>query len=363
MDQLITEFKLRTITKNNKTYINLNDVKSRLYIPDILKLIDDEHIEYRRIDNNDDDDKINFDAYASFSDIKRILTTHKSHPEHYNAHKILGIKNTYRKKDEIRILAEVYEHFRADYNIIYQYSFLEFKIDAHIVIEITQQGGIVIEIDEGGHKTYNKKDNEERQKIIESCGFCFIRINPNKYDKDEIIEQIKEIINEYEMMYTIDVSPDTMWKQMQDKTIDRDFYNFMGKSVVSNKRYSVEFDDVVKYLSYSSRGSATKLLRRKFKPNIEYIELTKDELTNRDDIFMFNCLSMKKSNRETKNNRGGHNKKYIFMCKQKETKDKRGGHKILGIQVTYRKKDEFKILVDIYGHFQRDYNIMYQYPF
>jgi hypothetical protein len=155
---------LRTIVRNNETYINLHVAKARLYINDVEKLIDEEYIVFHEKNKDADDDGsiIGDELYGLSSEIKCVLEKCNSHPEHYNAHKILGIKVKYRKNDELRILADTYKHFRADYNIIHQYPFLEFYMDAHIVLEITQQGGIVIEIDDNNHKSYSKKDNEDR---------------------------------------------------------------------------------------------------------------------------------------------------------------------------------------------------------
>lgn len=309
MQSLIKEFKLRTVSKKDKLYINRNDIKNKLHISNLSKLIDKKYVIYEEINKDEDDlDNLTVEMFILSSQVKNILEKINSHPEHYNAHKILDIEKNYHKKDEIEILAEIYKYFRHEYNIIYQYPFLEFKLDVCIVIEISSYGGIVIEIDENGHNTYDSKSNEERQIILESCGFHFIRINPTKYDKNEILDKVKKEIREYELIHTIDIEPDALWKELQNKSIDKDFFNFIGKSIVCNKKYCVDFDDVLKYLDYSQKHSAKKLLTDKFKNSVDYVILTQKELKIRTDIFYSTVHESKKGS-------GGHNKEYIFLTK------------------------------------------------
>ncbi|UMZ07900.1 hypothetical protein [Acanthamoeba polyphaga mimivirus] len=67
----------------------------------------------------------------------------------------------FKKKNEIKTLATIYNHYRNNYNLHYQYPALDFQIDTvikinkdtenesnNIVIETTNTGGIAIEIDE-----------------------------------------------------------------------------------------------------------------------------------------------------------------------------------------------------------------------
>ena len=65
----------------------------------------------------------------------------KSHPEHHNAHKTLGLIFNFTKNDEVKTLSIIYEHYRHTYNMHYQHPELEFKMDLKMVIEIDQMGG------------------------------------------------------------------------------------------------------------------------------------------------------------------------------------------------------------------------------
>ncbi len=309
MNSLIKEFNLHTVIHNDDRYIRCNDLKTKLHVKNLSKLIDKKYVIYEEMNDEKDIDNLIVEMFIHESQVKNIIKQVNNHPEHYNAHKILGIEQKYHKKDEIKILAHIYKHFRSDFNIIYQYSFLEFKLDVNIVIEIGGNGGLVIEIDEHNHNKYDEQSMEERQVILESCGFHFIRIDPKEYDKDEILEQIKKEIREYELIYSIDINPDALWKELQNKSIDKDFFNFIGSSIVCNKKYCVDFDDVVKYMEYAKKYNAKKLLLEKFTVNIDYIILKQEDLKNRDDIY---CTHEVRTN---KNVRGGHNREYIFLTK------------------------------------------------
>lgn len=301
MESLVAEFGLRTITKNDMLYICHSDIKNKLHVKAIF---DKKHIIYEELNSDENVDNTIIDAFVAELEVKNALVNSTSHPEHFNAHKILGVKRTFRKKDEITILANVYKHYRHKYNIVYQYQFLEFKLDANIMIEIGSNGGLVIEIDEHGHQRYDEQSNEERQIILESCGYHFIRIDPDDYDEKDFIEKIDKQIREYELIYSIDINPEALWLELQDKSIDRDFFNFIGKSIVCTKKYCVDFDDVVKYLEYSRKSHAKRLLLDKFSASIDYVILKEKELKHRNDIFT--C---------PEKGRSPPNKEFIFLTK------------------------------------------------
>ena len=48
MKKLIKEFRLRTVKRNKKLYINFNDIKSKIHIPDLSKLITNKYIIYEK---------------------------------------------------------------------------------------------------------------------------------------------------------------------------------------------------------------------------------------------------------------------------------------------------------------------------
>ncbi|BCS83606.1 hypothetical protein QLL95_gp0517 [Cotonvirus japonicus] len=164
IDQLIMDFNLELKLINYVVWINLDCVESKLFIDKKYKNL---------IDYNDENHirVIGKRYYISEHKLIEYIKQLKSHPEHYNAHKILGINSKFHKRDEIEILASIYNHYRSEYNMHYQHPELEFKIDTNIVIETGVTGGLAIEIDESNHSSYKKKDHEDRQKILEATLF------------------------------------------------------------------------------------------------------------------------------------------------------------------------------------------------
>jgi prophage antirepressor-like protein len=188
---------------------------------------------------------------------------------------------------------------------------------------------------------YTKENDEDRQAILESCGFHFIRIVPDEYDEEVLIKKIEEEIKEYELLYVIDIDPEKLWDELQDASIDVDFFNFIGKSIVSNKKYCTDFEDIVKYLQYSNKANAKKLLLEKFNINIDFILIKQNDLKNRDDIF---CSSILMSNNLSA--QGGHNKQYIFLSKF-------AFYTFALLAQTTKGKQIRKWIVDVYGKYQQ----------
>jgi prophage antirepressor-like protein len=308
LKQLIKEFNIQHITKNNTFYLHCLDLKNKLHLNSANELFLDEDNKYTETKKNADGE---LEAYLESDIVIKLLKQSKNHPEHYNAQKILGFDIKYKKQQEIETLAPIYKYFRHEYNIVYQYQFLEFKLDANIMIELNSNGGLVIEIDENNHGNYDKKDNEERQSILESCGFHFIRVIPNMHSSKELINIIENEINEYELLYSIDVDPDKLWIQLQDKSIDKDFFNFIGKSIVCNKRFCVDFNDVFKYLGYTRKDHAKHMLLEKFKNKIDYVVLKHNAIDHHDDVYV---VPRKKRERNLSTN-ALNRLEYIFLTK------------------------------------------------
>ena len=305
--KIIDEFKLEHITRNKKYYIKSSDLEHKLHFNPTNKLFidkDDENTEIIKKDNKE------YEPYLSQNNVLKIIEQSHTHPEHYNLHKLLDLNIKFKKQKEIQTLAMMYKHLRHKYNIIYQYQFLEFKMDSYILIEIGSNGGIVVEVDENNHANYSITDNEERQSILESCGFHFIRIVPKFYTEAELIKLIDKEINQFEILYSINIDHEQLWSQLQDMSIDKDFYNFIGKSIVSNKKYCVDFDDVIKYVGYSRKDNAKRVLLEHFKINIDYIKLKHNSFKNHDDIFVPSELRDQNTNIKALNK-----KEFIFMTK------------------------------------------------
>jgi prophage antirepressor-like protein len=323
MNKLISDFKLDYIIKKGTKYIYFADFDNKI-LHSKKNFIDDDYNDYYayyddlyhkyKIKKSDifkkESGRSSYKEYVSEVKILEILKKLNSHPEHYNAQQILGIQQKYRKKDEIELLSIIYKNYRHKYNIIYQYPIHEFKIDC--LIEIGTNGGLAVEIDENSHGNYSEMDNEHRQTILEGCGYHFYRISPNMNDENVIIDMIDKQIKEYELLYSIEIDPNALWEQLQNKSIDKDFFNMIGKSIVCNVKYCVDFDDALKYLEYSKKANAVRLLQSKFTKGLDYIAGSKNNILSRDDIL--SCLPVKSSKINDKK-WGGHNKEYIFLTK------------------------------------------------
>jgi hypothetical protein len=131
----------------------------------------------------------------------------------------------------------------------YQHSELEFKMDTNMIIEAERCGGLVIEIDENDPGKYNEADHEDRQNILESCGYYFVRIKPEDYTRKELIKFIDQEINNYQTIYSQNIDPEILWKNLKNKNIDKQFFNVIGKSIVCGwekyiKVYKFPFDNI-----------------------------------------------------------------------------------------------------------------------
>ncbi|AKI80297.1 hypothetical protein QJ850_gp402 [Acanthamoeba polyphaga mimivirus] len=311
---LIKIFGLDYQTIKGSKWISLNSFQDKIIINPKL---------YDLIDCDDETNVIckNNIYYVKETHIYDKISKLTSHPEHYNAHKILGLNIKFKKKDEIKILATIYNHYRNNYNLHYQHPALDFQIDTvikinkdsdnesnNVVIETTNTGGIAIEIDEKSHGKYNKRDHEERQRILESSGYSFIRIRPGDLTEEELIKCIDNEINNYQIMYSKEIDIDSLWKKLKESSIDKQFFDAIGKSVVCSKKYCVNFDDVVEFLGYSRKNDAVNKLYEYYREGIDFINLKPSEFKDHEyEIIAADSPAAK--------GRGGHNKKYYFLTK------------------------------------------------
>lgn len=197
----------------------------------------------------------------------------------------MGLQVKFRKIEEIQTLAPIYEHYRGKYNMHYQHPELRYRMDAVIVLEISRSGGLTIEIDEKGHGNYDETSHEKRQKILESCGYRFVRIKPNQYTKKQLINLIDNEIGEYNLLYCNEINVDALWSKLINTDVDKKFFDFIGKSIVSDKKYPVYFDDVTTFLGYSRYNDAIKTLEKKYRSGFDFIELKEAQIKDHKDIL------------------------------------------------------------------------------
>ncbi|BCS83608.1 hypothetical protein QLL95_gp0515 [Cotonvirus japonicus] len=299
MDKLITTFDLDSKLIDHVVWINLDCVETKLVIDNKYKNL---------IDYNDKDNikVISKKYYITEHKLIEYVKQLKSHPEHFNAHKILGIGSKFHKIDIVEIFASLYDYYRHNYVIHYQHPELEFKTNSNIVIEVGITGGLVIEINELDNMPVYNKDKDDRQKILEACGYYFIEIKINEYSTQQLINYIDKEINNYQLIYSSKIDPEVLWKELQDTLINKQLFDFIGRSIVSTKKYCVNFDDVMLLVGYGQKIGAVRKLTNNYRINVDYVDLNYDEMKNNKNI------DIQQVNKPT---HGGHNKRCIFLTK------------------------------------------------
>ncbi|BCS82872.1 hypothetical protein QLL95_gp1251 [Cotonvirus japonicus] len=299
---LIKQFNLEHKIRGKKIWIDINDMMKQLIIDEDNKILSD-------LMENDTINVKSFGNkyYLHESKVKSIIKTLKTHPEHYNVHRIFDLNIKFTKQQEIETLAILYEHYRGEYHVHYQHPELEFRMDMCIVLELNQTGGLCIEIDENGHGKYDKKDHEDRQKILESCGYHFVRIKPGQYSDDQLIELVEREIKDYKLLHSVSIDVNILWNELKKNGIDKQFFDMISKSIVCDKKFCVDFDDIVEFIGYARKDVAKKLLIKRFRNEIDYVTIKKQDLEDRDDIYQIYT--------EKFQNDKSRNKIYIFLTK------------------------------------------------
>lgn len=281
-DRILTRrFKVAYTTRNGKRYVNLESFKTNVIIdPKYFKLVDDLVV---------DDDlciKCRGNNYMRADNIVNIVKKLHTHPEHYNVHQIFGLKIKFTKQDEIKILAVLYDQYRHKYHIHYQHPELEFRMDSVIVLEAGTTGGLVID-------TSNDEHNDH-QKILEASGYYFIRIDPQKFDKDELIVMIDKEIENYQIIHNQNIDFDVLWNKFKNNNIDKQFFDSIGKSIVCNVKFCVDFNDAITFVGYYPESNAKHFLLSNFKHGEDFIMARRVNMIDRDDVLLSKAQRLKK---------------------------------------------------------------------
>ena len=284
-NKVIKEFSLKIFEENNKKYIEYDQFISKILFLNVEK---NQNYFYHSYKENKD--------YILISECEKLLGKTFKHPENYNAQQLMNLNTIkkYKKKDEIKILALIYKHFRNKYKLKYQYNFNSMEYIPDLVIEL-KNGGLIIEVNEKFHQNYNEVEELRRRKILESSGYHIIKLIPDLLEEQTIIQTINEAIKDYELIYSVNIDIEYLWEELNNNSIERDFFNFIGKSITSNVKYCVFMDDVAKYLGYRFSSDAIRRIGKYLDP-MTYISLSREEIKNRDDIQSFNTVTSIKKN-------------------------------------------------------------------
>ncbi|BCS83607.1 hypothetical protein QLL95_gp0516 [Cotonvirus japonicus] len=138
------------------------------------------------------------------------------------------------------------------------------------------------------------------------CGYYFIRIKPGEFSKKELINYIDKEINNYQLIYSSKIDPEVLWKELKDTSIDRQFFDFIGTSIVSTKKYCVNFDDIILFVGYGQKIGAVRKLMNNYRENVDFVDLNYDEMKVNESVSNLS---------DNKPSHGGHKKRCIFLTK------------------------------------------------
>jgi hypothetical protein len=266
MDSIIKEFKLKHSFYNGQIHIDTDDIKYKLHVPAELCTEPD----------------------TGSTELLKILKTLNTHPEHTNINCILNPDFECNNNDYI--LASIYKVFRHQYNIVHQYP--KFELKNNVMIEINPNNGLIIELGVKDERTAEECENKRLRLALDGFRYMCV-IQEEEVDEKMIngmVDKIREEIKECEMVYCADVKPDELLNMSQQFSIERDFYNVTGKSIVSNKKYCIEFDDVVTYSGYV-KHSAYRVLLDNFSHDYDYINENSNIILTRETLYNFILIS------------------------------------------------------------------------
>jgi len=183
---------------------------------------------------------------------------------------------------------------------------------------------IGIEINEDGHKGYDKQDEDKRQKVIEyfQTRIFNVPIDRKTTDKqlvkiiNKVVDDIKDTLKNLVIDFNPEITEERLCEIVQDNSVDKEFLpvflNGAGESPYTDFKYC--HTDVAEFLGYNTNN-----LRRRFNPLVKkikacnYIVKTRTELKdyvkNRCDIDVTAVFT------ETfgLNKNGGQNQKFYFL--------------------------------------------------
>lgn len=302
MDTLCAQFNINCIEYNGQFYAKCVDLYEYVFYDEFIPN-NKPHIKKQKVII-----KFGEIEYMSEDALFQYMNLLHWHPEHYNIRIILGgneqdVIKCFNKREETLNLALIYEVFRNDYRIVYQYRFGTYFLDA--VIFINDNAAIVIEIDENGHRDRQPGYEATRNEIVSSGLMELVRIEPNRFKPEDHIAIIKDKINKLAYFVTKDITIEQLQNELRGETIDSDFYKMIGNGLLSRERYSVDFEDLWRYLGYAYKHDAKKKLinEKHFTENCDYV------------IKIGKNFAQAHSGAKTISSRGGANRETILLTK------------------------------------------------
>jgi very-short-patch-repair endonuclease len=211
----------------------------------------------------------------------------------------------YKKMEEFEITFNLMKdnELMSICNLISQKDMCGYKADCLFTLRSTildssiNVPDVVLEIDENEHKDRDKKEEDKRQKFIESLGHRFYRIPVKKHKKPErenetkrnkifkelkdiakkAAEKLKMVMSDLTIEYTPDISPEKLVEMAEEFDIDKELVKiyFPGDKREINGPFFIYYKVVGKYLDYSDDANngmqyLKELIKRELKENIDY---------------------------------------------------------------------------------------------
>jgi len=172
----------------------------------------------------------------------------------------------YKKKEETYILAAIYAKYGREFRIYPQYKILggTYKTDGVLTLireNVTGMypsfedraegeiypGGILIEHDEKDHSRYDAEDEKARHNMIKTHRYSLVRSKTGD-SFDMLCRKIDFAKQEQEIIYSSNINPDRVWKELQNNNIEADFFSIFKKCLNPDEKYCISSEDLSEYL-------------------------------------------------------------------------------------------------------------------
>lgn len=242
-------------------------------------------------DEFNEDGRAHDNKYLSHENFHSLMFV-RGHPHHINGTKILFpdtpiekilASSSYRKKDEAKYLAEIYDFVRKmkdfvmnddkleDIKLDFQKSFPKtyktkyYADTAMCLIQGTggEIPGVIVEINENDHSNYNPKDEDYRRSYFKTQGYMYLEFNvKGATDKslDAFKQRVKHALYMQFSQHSEKIDDEALWDEIEEHDISRDFYDIVKKPLVSNE-FCITHVDIAKYLGYSSADNYKQIVR------------------------------------------------------------------------------------------------------
>lgn len=195
------------------------------------------------------------------------------------------IKNKPIKKIEFETGTKIISQLEGNVAYRYQENLANYKADFILKSCDIRIPEIILEIDENGHKSYDKKKEEKRKQVLNSFTSHIIRISisdkMSQQERDikisETVETIKNLIKDLKIHYTPGITLENFREYVRDCNIEEEFLKLFWMKNDVDPIFKYRHDEIAKYLGYKEGNGGNDnfrtfrdLIKRVLKEDIEY---------------------------------------------------------------------------------------------